>query len=202
MQSRKSAAKRKMEIIEALIVLADQIGPDRLTTNDIARSVGVTQATIFRHFPTKAELWSATGEVIAGRLGDAWQQAIAQNTTPLTRLRALIGTQLHQIEIAPALPAILHSRELNVDNPVLRDRFRRLLAQYQSHLVEILSAMIRERSIQLEIEPEDAAVLLTSLVQGMAIRWSLGARGFSLSEEGLRLLEVQLALMASDRDLT
>jgi hypothetical protein len=40
------------------------------------------------------------------------------------------------------------------------------------------------------------AVLLTSLVQGIAIRWSLGSRSFSLEAEGLRLLDVQLALFA------
>ena len=59
MLQRKPAEDRKTDIVEALLRLADQIGPDRLTTNDIAREVGVTQAAIFRHFPTKAELWSA-----------------------------------------------------------------------------------------------------------------------------------------------
>lgn len=202
MQSRKSAEDRKAEIIAALLVLADRIGPDRLTTNDIARAVGVTQAAIFRHFPTKAELWIATGDVIAERLDEAWQQAIAQAAAPQTRLRALIAAQLHQIEKAPALPVILHSRELNMNNPALRDRLRSLLAHYQVHLVDTLSAMIRDGTIRPGIAPEDAAVLLTSLVQGMAIRWSLGARGFSLPDEGLRLLEVQLALMAPEKDLT
>lgn len=202
MSTRKPAEDRKAEIIEALLVIADRIGPDRLTTNDIARAVGVTQAAIFRHFPTKAELWSATGEVIAERLGEAWQQAIAETTTPQAQLRALIAAQLRQIEAVPALPAILHSRELNVDNPALRDRFRSLLGQYQAHLVANLSAMIRDGAIRPGIPPEDAAILLTSLVQGMAIRWSLGARGFSLPEEGLRLLDVQLTLMTPSKDMT
>lgn len=202
MPTRKSAKDRKTEIIEALLGLADRIGPDRLTTNDIAHEIGVTQAAIFRHFPTKAELWTATGEMIANRLADAWQQAIAQGATPQARLRALIAAQLRQIEAAPALPAILHSRELNVDNPALRDRFRSLLGQYQAHLVANLSAMIRDGAIRPGITAEDAAVLLTSLVQGMAIRWSLGVRGFCLRDEGLRLLDVQLALMAPGKDRT
>lgn len=202
MSTRKPAEDRKAEIIEALLMIADRIGPDRLTTNDIARAVGVTQAAIFRHFPTKAELWSATGEVIAERLGEAWQRAIAETTTPQARLRALIVAQLRQIEAMPALPAILHSRELNADNPALRGRFRSLLGQYQAHLVANLSAMIRDGAIRPGIPPADAAILLTSLVQGMAIRWSLGARGFNLPEEGLRLLDVQLTLMTPSKDLT
>lgn len=196
MLRRKPAGDRKTEIIEALLGLADRIGPDRLTTNDIAREVGVTQAAIFRHFPTKAELWSGAGEVIAGRLQDAWAAALAGPSSPQDRLRALIAAQLRQIETCPALPAILHSRELNVDNADLRERFRSLLMRYQGHLVASLEDMIADGSIAADIRPADAAVLLTSLVQGIAIRWSLGSRGFALQEEGLRLLDVQLTLFA------
>lgn len=196
MLQRKPAEDRKADIVEALLRLADQIGPDRLTTNDIAREVGVTQAAIFRHFPTKAELWSAVGEVIAARLAEAWQKALAANTTPKDRLRALIAAQLRQIETTPALPAILHSRELNVDNANLRQRFRGILMQYQAHLVANLEGMIADESMTPDVRPQDAAILLTSLVQGIAIRWSLGSRGFALQPEGLRLLDVQLALFA------
>jgi hypothetical protein len=46
------------------------------------------------------------------------------------------------------------------------------------------------------VAPADAALLVVSLVQGTAIRWSLGARRFALEAEGLRLLDVQLALFA------
>lgn len=198
MRNRKPAEDRKADIVEALLCLADRIGPDRLTTNDVAREVGVTQAAIFRHFPTKADLWSAVGEVIAQRLQEAWDQAIATNATPADRLRSLIATQLRQIEAYPALPVILHSRELNVDNAILRDRFRGILVQYQTHLVAALDGMIADESISRHLDPADAAVLLTSLVQGMAIRWSLGSRGFELEAEGLRLLDVQLALFAGE----
>lgn len=196
MLRRKPAEDRKAEIVAAVLLLADRIGPDRLTTNDVAQEVGVTQAAIFRHFATKADLWSAVGEVISERLARAWQQAEAANSTPSGRLRALITVQLQQIEATPALPAILHSRELNVDNATLRERFRAVLMRFQGLLVANLDGMAADGSLTDAIEPKDAAVLLTSLVQGIAIRWSLGSRGFAIVPEGLRLLDVQLALFA------
>lgn len=200
MLRRKPAEDRKTQIVAALLDLADRIGPDRLTTNDVAREVGVTQAAIFRHFPTKADLWSAVAGVIATRLESAWQAALAQGATPTDRLRGLIAAQLHQIESTPALPAILHSRELNADNAELRDRFRGLLMRYQGHLVDNLAAMVTQGAMTAQVRPQDAAVLLTSLVQGIAIRWSLGARGFALAEEGMRLLDVQLALLGCGKE--
>lgn len=196
MPNRKPAEDRKAEIVGALLRLADRIGPDRLTTNDIAREIGITQAAIFRHFPTKAELWLAVAEVVALRLEAAWLQALADAATPQDRLRALIATQLRQIETCPALPAILHSRELNAENAALRDRFRGLLLRFQGHLAETIDDMAAAGAIGSAVRSPDAAVLLTSLVQGVAIRWSLGSRGFALQTEGLRLFEVQLGLLA------
>lgn len=196
MQRRKPAEDRKADIVAAVLRLADRIGPDRLTTNDIAQEVGVTQAAIFRHFSTKAALWSAVGEVIAARLSEAWQQAEAGSEDPEIRLRALVAAQLRQIEEAPALPAILHSRELNIDNATLRERFRGVLVQYQALLVANLAAMAGQGALARTVQPKDAAALLISLVQGVAIRWSLGSRGFAILPEGMRLLEVQLTLFA------
>lgn len=193
---RKPAEDRKADIVAAVLLLADRIGPDRLTTNDVAQQVGVTQAAIFRHFPTKAELWSAVGEVIAERLEMAWQQAISASDRPEGRVRGLVASQLQQIETTPALPAILHSRELNVNNATLRDRFGGVLMRYQELLTKALEGMAAEGALAAAIRPGDAAMLLTSLVQGIAIRWSLGARGFAIVPEGMRLLEVQLALFA------
>jgi AcrR family transcriptional regulator len=191
---RKPAGNRKAEIVAAVLLLADRIGPDRLTTNDVAREVGVTQAAVFRHFPTKAELWAEVGDSIAERLALSWQRALQENERPETRLRALVAAQLHQIEATPALPSILHSRELNVDNAALRDRFRGILKEYQANMTANLEAMAADGSLSAKIRPEDAAVLLTSLVQGIAIRWSLGSRNFAIVSEGLRLLDVQLTL--------
>jgi AcrR family transcriptional regulator len=196
MQRRKPAEDRKADIVAAVLDLADRIGPDRLTTNDIADRVGVTQAAIFRHFPTKAELWAAVGDAIAKRLEAAWDQAVTGADQPSARLRALIAAQLRQIEATPALPAILHSRELNLDNAALRERFRAVLMSFQAHLTGTLQAMAEAGALGAGIRPQDAAVLLTSLVQGIAIRWNLGARSFALLPEGMRLLEVQLALFA------
>ena len=209
MSRRKPADDRKAEIVAAVLVLADRVGPDRLTTGDIAREVGVTQAAIFRHYPTKAALWVAAGQGIAHRMQSGWQQALDQasqpgqggqppdaDPDPVLRLRGLISAQVRQVQAIPALPAILHSRELNVDNPALRDLFRGLMQQFQTHLMTALQDLIALGRLAPDLHPADAAVLLMSTMQGLAIRWSLGSRAFDLHAEGLRLLDVQLRLMA------
>lgn len=196
MSRRKPAEDRKADIVAATLMLADRIGPDRLTTNDVAREVGVTQAAIFRHFPTKAELWAAVGEALSQRLTTAWDEALAAQSAPRARLRALIGTQLQQIEACPALPAVLHSRELGVGNAALRESCRGLVVRFQAHLADNLRLLAEAGGLRADLPPEDAASLLVSLVQGVAIRWTLGARNFVLEDEGLRLFDLQLTLFS------
>lgn len=196
MVNRKGAADRKVDIVDALLVLADRIGPDRLTTNDVARTVGVTQAAIFRHFPSKDELWAAAGEALEARLIAAWEEAAASAADPETRVRALVEAQLAQIERTPALPAILHSRELGVSNGALRDSCNRLVIGFRDRLAGNLEAMAEAGALRPDLDPGDGAMLLVSLVQGLAIRWTLGVRNFSLPAEGMRMLDVQLGLFS------
>jgi AcrR family transcriptional regulator len=192
---RKSAEDRKSQIIAQVLRLASEIGPDHMSTTDVARAVGISQPAVFRHFPTKGDLWVAVAEDVSATLREHWATAEARAQTSLERLQGLIGAQLAAISERPALPSILFSRELTVDNPPLREVFDRLLASFQSRLAAAVGEMQSEGMLRPDIDARDAAVLLASIVQGVAIRWSLGNRGFDLTGEGNRLVEVQLTLM-------
>lgn len=196
---RKSADLRKAEIVATVLDLADRIGPDRVTTGAVAAAVGVTQAALFRHFPSKAVLWQAVAEHVADRMTAGWEEALAGGGTPSDRLRALIGAQLAQIVATPALPMLLFSRELNVDNAGLRAVFRDRLAALRAHLVREIAAGQAAGRLRADLDPADGAALLATLVQGVAIRWALGARDFDLHDEGLRLFTVQMRLLAAGR---
>ncbi|GEO86519.1 MULTISPECIES: TetR/AcrR family transcriptional regulator [Alphaproteobacteria] len=191
---RKSAQERKAEILATALRLADELGPDRLTTAAIAEAVGLTQPGIFRHFPTKQALWHALAAVISARLKAAWDEALAASASPEGRIAALVQTQLNLIEAHPAIPAILFSRELRVENGALRQTFVGLMTTFHGILAGELARAREAGTVRPDLDPADGAVLLISLVQGLAMRWSLGARGFALQPEGVRLLAVQMAL--------
>lgn len=194
---RKPADIRKAEIVTTILDLADRIGPDRVTTGAVATAVGVTQAALFRHFPTKSDMWKAVAEHVAEALGRAWAGALSAEMSPVMRIRALVASQLDQIAATPAMPMLLFSRELNVDNAGLRAAFRERLSAFHHHLVREIAEAQRREDIRGDVAAPDVAALLTSLVQGVAIRWSLGTRDFDLREEGLRLLGVQFRLLGA-----
>ena len=195
---RKRAELRKAEIVATLLELADSIGPDRVTTGAVASAIGITQAALFRHFPTKETLWQTVAEYVAEGLEEAWGDALSLVDEPIVRLRALIAAQFAQIAATPALPMLLFSRELNVTNAELRATFNSTLKAFRRLLAHEVSAGQEARVLRGDVAPDDAAVLLTSLVQGVAIRWALGTRDFDLLEEGLRLFDVQCRLLTTE----
>ncbi|WP_122522903.1 TetR/AcrR family transcriptional regulator [Pannonibacter phragmitetus] len=194
---RKRAELRKAEIVATLLELADSIGPDRVTTGAVASAIGITQAALFRHFPTKDTLWQTVAEHVAEGLEEAWGDALSRGDEPVARLRALIAAQFAQIAATPALPMLLFSRELNVTNAELRATFNSTLKAFHRLLAREAGAGQEAGILRGDVMPDDVAVLLTSLVQGVAIRWALGARDFDLREEGVRLFDVQCRLLAA-----
>lgn len=194
MPARKPANERRAEIIATMLRLADELGPDRLTTQAVADAVGLTQPAIFRHFPTKQALWHAVAGAISDQLANAWADVLRSRTEPRERIEGLVLVQLRQIEAMPAIPAILFSRELQAENDALRETVLSLMTQLVANLAGELAEGQKTGAFRSDLVAEDGAYLLVSLVQGLAIRWSLGKRGFGLEAEGRRLLAMQLRL--------
>lgn len=197
MRVRKSAEARKAEIIDATLRLADKLGPDRLTTETIAEAVGLTQPGIFRHFPKKQDLWEAVAARVGSMMETRWKKAGSGDAPATDRIRSLIGAQLRLIQSTPAIPAILFSRELHTKNEGLRSAFFELMSRFHKLIAGLVAQACAAGELRDDLNPDDAAFLIIGLVQGLAVRWSISGRDFDLTEEGNRLLELQLMGLAS-----
>ena len=192
MRTRKSAETRKAEIIDATLRLADKLGPDRLTTETIAGAVGLSQPGIFRHFPKKQDLWEAVAARVGSMMEARWKKAQNGEALAADQIRALIGTQLRLIQSTPAIPAILFSRELHTKNKGLRTAFFGLMGRFHRLIAGLVAQACATGELRDDLDSDDAAFLIIGLVQGLAMRWSISGRNFDLTEEGTRLLELQL----------
>ncbi|WP_193370312.1 TetR/AcrR family transcriptional regulator [Pelagibius marinus] len=193
MRVRKTAEARKAEIIDAALRLADRLGPERLTTEAVAQAVGLTQPGIFRHFPTKKDLWEAVAAHVGATMESRWQKARSADAAPLDQIRALIAAQLRLIQSTPAIPAILFSRELHTKNKGLRSAFHGLLGRFHRRVAGLAARARDAGALRGDLDPEDVAFLIIALVQGLAVRWSISGRSFDLAGEGARLLDIQLS---------
>lgn len=192
MSVRKSADERKSEIVETAVALADRVGPDRLTTEAIAKAMGVTQPAVFRHFSAKKDIWIAVAAWIGDRLQSRWRAEENRGASPTDTIRAVASAQLTFIHSTPAVPAILFSRELHQENESLRKTFYALMGGLHRLLRRLVEEGQRTGELRADVVPDDVAFLVLGLIQGLAVRWSLSGRSFDLVAEGSRLLNLQL----------
>ena len=197
MKMRKSAEERKNEIMASALRLADELGPDSLSVEAIARDVGLTQPGVFRHFPTKQAIWEAVTDTITDRMIDGWNTVYSRGGQPVEQLRELILTQFRLIHTTPAIPAILFSRELHAKNNRLRETVFNLLAQFHQTIASQVTKAQDAGTFRRDFNVNDVSFLLIGLVQGLAVRWSLSGRSFVLIDEGARLLDIQIQLFTT-----
>ena len=199
--NRKSAQDRKAEIVATAIRLAGEHGPDRVTTQQLADAIGITQPAIFRHFPTKADIWLAVGKALTGKVAPtSGVTDIPDNTPdgdPLGMLQEIVIRHLRQIERTPAIPAILFSRELHAENEPLRRHFEAVINRRRAGLAQLIGQAGKAGHISNETNAADVAALLLAIVHGMAMRWSLENRTFDLVGEGTRLVKVVIGGLKS-----
>ena len=190
---RKSAEERKIEIVEATLRLAGEIGPDRMTTEALAKEIGISQPGIFRHFPTKEHIWDAVGQHIGRLLQAKAALTRKKGARPVGELHDLVMSHLTFFETTPAIPAILFSRELHAENEKLRSFFAGLISSRHRLFSTLIAAEIGAGRFIKVLNSDDAAYLILALMQGLTMHWSLNARSFDLVEEGRRLLDLQLS---------
>lgn len=190
---RKPSLERKAEIVDTVIGLADKVGPDRITTDMIAKVIGVTQATVFRHFPRKGDIWNSVAMHLTSKMREAWERTGPVEGDAVDRLEAVVLGHLQLIARMPALPTILLSRELHGDNAPLRKTLQQTMASFQKRLAALIAEAIAAGAFRKDLVADDAALLIIGLVQSLAMRWSIGGRNEDLVASGERLLAVQLA---------
>lgn len=200
-QLRFSAADRKEQILDVAAGLFAQRGFQGTTTRQIAESSGVTEALIFRHFPSKEELYWAVIERKIKMAGPAerMRQRLQIAGTDMEILAGVAGEILERRAKDQTLSRLLLYSAL--ENHRLSHRF---FKTYVAELYEVLSEFIRQRIGEGRFRPVDPVLAARGFL-GMVIYHSWvqelfgGKRyqNFSVQQVSNTLAEVWLQGMLS-----
>ena len=192
--TRKPAVERQQEIVEMTLRLLSELGEGGLSTQTIADHIGITQAGLFRHFPTKNDLWIAVLTEIERLARHSWERASQEGDPAVVRVRKTLLAQLKLIEVYPAIPTLLFSTGRLAAEEVLHPIHVRIMTALRLRITEELSVAVQECGRDIQIDTLDIESLLLGVVQDCVLRWSLTGRGFDLVAEGDRLIGLQLRL--------
>jgi len=157
-------------LVTAYVALAASDDPGSVTTESIARKVGVSHAAVFRHFPTRDALVAAAIEWSATALVERLDQAKRSSKSDLSALEAMFLAHAEFAATHPGVPRILISELQKAGNSATKRAVRLLLAQCACRI----SALVEHGKAKGEITPDvdgaQAAVLVLGSIQGLALQ--------------------------------
>ena len=153
---------RREEILQALAeMLESNDGSSRITTAKLAKQVGVSEAALYRHFPSKARMFEGLIEFIEESLMSRINRILDEEKDTLSRIKMVLQLVLAFAEKNPGLSRILSSHALMFENERLRERINQLFERIETSLRQILrERMIREG----KAFPVDESILATQLL--------------------------------------
>lgn len=163
---------RREEILQALAqMLESNQGSQRITTAKLAAQVGVSEAALYRHFPSKARMFEGLIEFIEESLLTRINRIQSDEKDTLTRLRLILQLLLVFGERNPGLTRIMTGHALMFEQDRLQSRINLLFEKIESQLRQVL----RERRLRegkgFPVEESVLAAQLLAQVEGSLNRF-------------------------------
>jgi len=167
---RLDAAARRETILAAAIPLFAANGYEQTRVSDVAALVGVTEPVIFQNFGTKADLFAAVLDRVAGDLARSVAALAAESDDVLELLAHLVTAErLDRLHDRGGFGALLRDAGSHVDGQV-RDAWRRAVARAAGAVAGLLCRGQADGSIRRDVDATALAWLVLSLAQAREFR--------------------------------
>jgi TetR/AcrR family transcriptional regulator len=183
MQVRLSTEERQAEIVATALRLARESSPALITTSDIAISIGVTQGTVFKHFPTKDAIWLAAMRWVRQTLLQTLQAAADGAENPLDALSAIFRAHVEFVIAHPGVPRFIFHELQQPTDSAAKIEVRAVLQGYRKLLLGHLHQSIEQKLVSPDLDTEAAATSFIGLIQGMVMQSMLSGRTAAMRQQ-------------------
>lgn len=181
---RRQRSDRRSEILQTLAALLQNPNCDRITTALIAKRLSVSEAALYRCFPSKAEMFDALITFIETSILDIFAQIRADETLqPLTRVQLMINVMLEFADANPGLTRVMTGQALMKEDRRLTERIVRLTDTFESWLKQAYKDAVLEGQMPADFNASGRASLVMNWVIGRWLRFVL--TGFKARPTGV-----------------
>ena len=157
---------RKEQILQSLAAILEQTPGGRITTAGLAKHVGVSEAALYRHFPSKAKMFEALIEFIEDTLFSRISQILTETSTAKIRCEKVLRLLLTFSEKNPGITRIMTGDPLAGETDRLRQRVSQLFDRIETQLRQILREMPLRGEPAFVGDHAVAANLMLAIVEG------------------------------------
>lgn len=157
---------RRDEILQAFATMLETRPGTRITTAALAAEVGVSEAALYRHFPSKAKMLDALIEFIEDSLLPRVTRIIAEAPNAEATCRGIMQLLLVFAERNPGFARLLVGDALQGENERLRGRTRQLFDRLETELRSVLRTWAAQQVPAPEISANDMANFMLAHTEG------------------------------------
>ncbi|UTP73323.1 nucleoid occlusion factor SlmA [Alteromonas sp. LMIT006] len=166
MAEQKRKPNRRAHILQCLASMLENNSGKRITTAALAAEVGVSEAALYRHFPSKARMYEGLIDFVEDTLFSRINKIINDEKDTAVRIQMVLHLFLGFSEKNPGIARILHGDALTGEHERLRSRVAKIFERLETQIKQIL----RERKVRdgktFSVDESALAALLTSYVDG------------------------------------
>ena len=164
-------SSRKQEILEALAQMLESQPGARITTANLAAQVGVSEAALYRHFPSKAKMFEGLIEFIEDSLFSRIKQISEENISCQEQCKKICLLVLMFAEKNPGLCRILTGESISGDISKLRIRVEKLFERLNTQIKQIIREAELKEGFRPAVSIPAFAGLLTAVMEGRIVQY-------------------------------
>ncbi len=183
--------QRRMQILQALAEMLEQPKGDKITTAALARKLEFSEAALYRHFASKAQMFEGLIEFIETTVFGLINQIAERQDDGLAQARDIVGMLLQFASNNPGMTRVLIGDALVNEDERLQQRMNQFYDRVELALKQALRVAAAEGHGP-EAEVTARAGMLASFVLG---RWHRYAKsGFKQNPAQDAALQIALLL--------
>lgn len=160
--------ERKVHILQTLAGMLEAPQAEKITTAALAARVAVSEAALYRHFASKAQMYEGLIEFIEQTLFSLINRILAEEAQGLQQVQAMVQLLLGFAEKNRGMTRVLTGEALVNENERLQARVNQLLDRVEASLKQALRIAASQGAVSPGLDAVAGANLVLCWVQG---RW-------------------------------
>ncbi|MDQ6684846.1 MAG: nucleoid occlusion factor SlmA [Pseudomonadota bacterium] len=172
-RKRPRPGERRVQILEMVATMLEVPGAERVTTAALAAKLDVSEAALYRHFASKAQMFEGLIEFIEQSVFSLVNQIVERETSPEAQVKKIMAVLLQFGEKNRGMTRVMVGDALVFENERLIVRMNQFFERIESQLRQCLRALAEgSGSLTPTVDANAQASALTAFAIGRLHRFA------------------------------
>ena len=158
---------RQLDIMQSLAKMLGEKGPVKITTSLLANECGITEAAIYRHFPSKKKIYSGLVDFCEQNIFDLISNINSSDGNEMEKVKKILILLVTFSEKNPGLARLLTREAFSVEETSLDQRIGQMMSKVELLIKQNLQKYEQETKKKLGLPTATAANLLLACSEGV-----------------------------------